>query len=99
MTDIWRRDEIESPCVKVCVIHPGSGLCVGCLRSRDEIGAWSAMTPAARRAVMDALPARAPLLTAPEARPSRRRRSQGAQDQGASSGNDGGAEDGGSGRK
>jgi predicted Fe-S protein YdhL (DUF1289 family) len=102
VSDIWRRDEIESPCVKVCVIHPGSGLCVGCLRSRDEIGAWSAMTPAARRAVMDALPTRAPLLTAPEARPSRRRRAQqdrGAQDQGATSGNDGGAEGGGAGRK
>jgi predicted Fe-S protein YdhL (DUF1289 family) len=94
MTGIWRRDEIESPCVKVCVIHPGSGLCVGCLRTRDEIGAWSTMAPADRRAVMDALPARAPLLTAAEARPSRRRRSQG-----ASSGKDGGAEDGGSGRK
>jgi predicted Fe-S protein YdhL (DUF1289 family) len=94
MSEVWRRDEIESPCVKVCVIHPGSGLCVGCLRSRDEICAWSAMTPAARRAVMDALPARAPLLGAPEARPSRRRRGQG-----AASGNDGGAEDGGSGRK
>lgn len=20
--DIWRRDEIESPCVKLCMIHP-----------------------------------------------------------------------------
>jgi hypothetical protein len=99
MTEVWRRDEIESPCVKVCVIHPGSGLCVGCLRTRDEIGAWSSMTREGRRAVMEALPARAPLLTALEARPSRRRRSQGAQDQGASSGNDGGAEDGRPGRK
>lgn len=58
--DIWTRDEIESPCVKICVIHPETRLCVGCARSIDEIGAWSRMTPAARRAVMAELPARAP---------------------------------------
>ena len=28
--DIWARDEIESPCVKICVIHPAEGLCTGC---------------------------------------------------------------------
>ncbi|MFP7673436.1 DUF1289 domain-containing protein [Marivita sp. S0852] len=56
--DIWQRDEIESPCVKVCVIHPDSRLCTGCLRSIDEIGAWSKMSPEARRAVMAELPSR-----------------------------------------
>ena len=55
---IWARAEIESPCVKTCVIHPESRLCVGCLRSIDEIGAWSGMTPQARQDVMAALPAR-----------------------------------------
>jgi len=59
---IWKRAEIDSPCVKTCVIDPGTRLCVGCLRSIDEIGAWSQMAPPARRAVMDALPARVPLL-------------------------------------
>ena len=28
--DIWARDEIESPCIKICVIHPQERLCVGC---------------------------------------------------------------------
>jgi predicted Fe-S protein YdhL (DUF1289 family) len=61
MTDeVWRRDEIESPCVKVCVLHPASGLCVGCYRTGEEIAAWSSMTPEARRSVMAALPERAP---------------------------------------
>jgi uncharacterized protein len=60
--DIWRRDEVESPCVKVCVIHPEARLCVGCLRSLDEISAWSRMGHEARRAVMADLPARAPLV-------------------------------------
>lgn len=56
---VWQRDEIESPCIKICVIHPKTRLCTGCLRSIDEIGAWSRLTPDARRAVMDELPARA----------------------------------------
>ena len=59
---VWKRAEIESPCVKICVIHPQTRLCTGCLRSIDEIGAWSQLSPDARKAVMDDLPARAPLL-------------------------------------
>ena len=60
--DIWRRDEIESPCVKLCQIHPTERLCIGCLRTLEEIGAWSRLTPEARRAIMADLPARAPRL-------------------------------------
>ncbi|MGC9370633.1 MAG: DUF1289 domain-containing protein [Paracoccaceae bacterium] len=60
--DIWNRDEIESPCVRVCVIHPETRLCTGCLRSIDEITDWTKMDAEARRAVMDELPARAPLI-------------------------------------
>ena len=60
--DVWRRDEIESPCVKVCVVDPASRFCVGCLRTIDEIAGWSRMRPDERRAVMDALPARAPAI-------------------------------------
>ena len=56
--DVWKRDEIESPCVKVCVIHPEARLCVGCLRTIDEISGWSRMTPETRRAVMAELPSR-----------------------------------------
>ncbi|MCA1774752.1 MAG: DUF1289 domain-containing protein [Loktanella sp.] len=56
--DIWKRAEIESPCVKTCVIEPASRLCIGCLRSIDEIGGWSSMTPDERRAIMQELPNR-----------------------------------------
>ena len=60
MTDeVWRRDEIESPCVKVCVVDPSTGLCLGCHRTVEEIAGWSAMTREARRAVMAELPGRA----------------------------------------
>ncbi len=56
--DIWKRDEIESPCVKICVIHPESGLCTGCHRTRAKIATWSRLTPEARRTIMADLPAR-----------------------------------------
>lgn len=62
MDEIWKRAEIESPCVKICVIHPEAQICVGCHRSRDEIGLWSTMTPEARRKVMAELPGRAATL-------------------------------------
>lgn len=60
--DLWQRDEIESPCVKLCVIHPEERLCLGCFRTIEEISAWSRMTPEARRAVMAELKAREPRL-------------------------------------
>ena len=49
MDDVWRRDEVESPCVKVCVIHPEARLCTGCYRTIDEIAAWSRMSAEERR--------------------------------------------------
>ncbi|MFZ1413603.1 MAG: DUF1289 domain-containing protein [Defluviicoccus sp.] len=32
--------EVPSPCIGVCSIAPASGLCTGCLRTRDEIARW-----------------------------------------------------------
>ena len=32
--------EIVSPCISVCRMHPITGLCEGCFRTRDEIAAW-----------------------------------------------------------
>ncbi len=61
--EVWKRDEIQSPCVKLCVVHPEERLCVGCLRSMEEIATWSRLTHEARAAVMADLPARAPRLT------------------------------------
>ena len=60
---IWSRMEPESPCVRICVLHPAEDICVGCYRTRDEIAAWSTMTPAERRAVMQDLPRRAPRVS------------------------------------
>lgn len=57
--EVWRRAEVESPCIRLCVVHPESRLCMGCYRTIDEITAWSRMSPETRRAVMDELPSRA----------------------------------------
>ncbi len=56
--DIWKRDEIQSPCVKICVVHPEALICTGCLRSIDEITQWTKMGHEARAEVMAALPER-----------------------------------------
>ena len=58
--EIWTRDEVDSPCVKICMIHPETGLCIGCRRSIDEIGRWSAMTPEERSEIIAVLPERNP---------------------------------------
>jgi len=57
--DVWKRDEIESPCINICMIHRDAKICVGCYRTGDEIMIWSRLSPEARRAIMDELPSRA----------------------------------------
>lgn len=49
----------DTPCIKICVIDPASRLCIGCLRTLDEIAAWSGLPPEDRRRIMAQLPARA----------------------------------------
>ncbi len=60
--DIWTRAEADSPCIKICVIHPEERLCVGCYRSIEEIATWSRLSPAERQTILADLPARAPRL-------------------------------------
>ncbi len=60
--DIWQRDEVQSPCVKLCVVHPEERICVGCFRTIEEISGWSRMTHEDRASIMADLPARAPRL-------------------------------------
>ena len=35
--------QVVSPCIGICRINIQSGLCEGCLRTRDEIAAWTDM--------------------------------------------------------
>ena len=49
---------MPSPCISVCEMIPGAGLCAGCFRTLDEIAAWSVLDADGKRAVLAALPAR-----------------------------------------
>lgn len=60
--DVWKRDEIQSPCTKVCVIHPEAKLCIGCLRTTDEIAGWSRLTHKERADIIATLRDREPRL-------------------------------------
>jgi predicted Fe-S protein YdhL (DUF1289 family) len=48
-----RLPEVASPCIQVCQMDPGTGLCRGCLRSLQEIADWLEMTPQEKRATLD----------------------------------------------
>jgi predicted Fe-S protein YdhL (DUF1289 family) len=49
------QSPVASPCISVCRIDPASALCVGCLRSLDEIACWGALDEAGRRAILRAV--------------------------------------------
>lgn len=59
---VWKRTEVESPCIQVCVVHPQERICTGCLRTIDEIARWSNMEADERNAISLELPTRAPRL-------------------------------------
>lgn len=42
---------VPSPCVAVCRINPQTEKCEGCLRTLDEVAAWSRMDDGAKRIV------------------------------------------------
>jgi predicted Fe-S protein YdhL (DUF1289 family) len=54
---------IETPCIRICAVHPALKVCVGCGRTLDEIGRWIAMTDAERSRVMAQLPQRRAKMT------------------------------------
>lgn len=55
---------ILSPCKKICAVDGQTGLCLGCGRTLNEIGQWSRLSDAQRRAVMDELDERMKRLEA-----------------------------------
>jgi len=42
---------VPSPCTQVCRIDEATGWCAGCFRRLEEIGGWSALSNADKRAV------------------------------------------------
>ena len=49
---------VPSPCISVCSMDEASGWCTGCLRTLDEIAAWSTLDDQAKSRVWARLPAR-----------------------------------------
>lgn len=58
-----RFPDIETPCIKICVVEPETGFCIGCGRTRMEIAEWIGMTVHARHSVIKTLPERVATLT------------------------------------
>jgi predicted Fe-S protein YdhL (DUF1289 family) len=55
---------METPCDKVCTVDHASGLCLGCGRTLEEIGSWTALSDQERSKVMAELPRRMEALRA-----------------------------------
>jgi predicted Fe-S protein YdhL (DUF1289 family) len=54
---VLAQDEphLPSPCQSVCVMHPRTGWCEGCMRTLQEIADWSRLDDEARRQVWRSL--------------------------------------------
>ena len=44
-------EDVPSPCISVCRVDADSGWCEGCLRTLDEIAAWSQLGNDSKRGV------------------------------------------------
>lgn len=73
---------IETPCVRICVVDPETGFCIGCGRTRMEIGGWLSYSPLERRSIMALLPERVATLTQRKTRRGGRRGRMGAAEAG-----------------
>ena len=50
---------VMSPCIGICMIDPkGSGFCLGCKRTIEEIGRWMMLDDSERQRILDELPTR-----------------------------------------
>jgi predicted Fe-S protein YdhL (DUF1289 family) len=54
---------VSSPCIGVCTLGPNS-LCIGCLRTSEEIGNWMTYSDAERDRITTELPTRLEALFA-----------------------------------
>ena len=53
---------IASPCMKVCTLDSTGRICLGCLRTSDEIAGWAVFSDARRAQIIGILPERYRLL-------------------------------------
>jgi uncharacterized protein len=53
---------VASPCIDVCTLDESGSVCIGCLRTRDEIALWSQLDDSDRAWVLSSLPERRRLV-------------------------------------
>jgi uncharacterized protein len=44
---------VESPCINICKFDGKTGLCMGCLRTRDECKQWKKLKNKTRTKIID----------------------------------------------
>lgn len=44
---------VKSPCIDLCAFDGKTGLCIGCLRTRDEIRDWKKLTDHRRHQILN----------------------------------------------
>jgi uncharacterized protein len=44
---------IDTPCRKICTLHPGMQICTGCGRNLSEIERWAVLSPGERISLME----------------------------------------------
>jgi predicted Fe-S protein YdhL (DUF1289 family) len=54
-----KAQDLPSPCISVCRMEVTTGVCKGCLRTLEEIAAWSTLDDAGKRTVWARIEARA----------------------------------------
>lgn len=58
-------DHVPSPCVRLCTVDETTLMCVGCLRTVEEIKAWRGLSPDGKRALLTVLDGRRSAGTRP----------------------------------
>ena len=58
--------EIETPCKNICMLDLQGQYCMGCYRTRQEVGDWMSLSDDERASVMDQLAARKEMLNSPK---------------------------------
>jgi predicted Fe-S protein YdhL (DUF1289 family) len=49
------KKKVKSPCIDICKMDKATGLCKGCLRTKDEIKGWKKLDKFEQRSVIEAI--------------------------------------------
>ena len=51
-------EEVKSPCNELCLMDEETGLCIGCLRTSDEIAKWPSFSNEEKEAILEEIKTR-----------------------------------------